>query len=201
MAEPAAATAAAAPSLGAAAPGGGPAAPEGDPATPGGDSGEAAAGSPAAGAPLAIEPAEREVVLEEIAAVAGAVREPRASARYAELAAAVAGGEVAPALAGPLQQVLEMSLSTGRARRLHGAQHEAALLRLFFRTPAGTALRHAAGAANRALSALAGQRLDAVSVTAQAPGVFRLQLDTDRCQLTLEVSRDGVEVAGLGVEI
>jgi hypothetical protein len=159
--------------------------------------------SPAAagGELLAVEPPEREVVLEEIAAVAGAVQEPRARALYAELAAAVAAGEVAPELAGPLQQVLEMSLATGRARRLHGAQHEAALLRLFFRTPAGEALRGAAAAANRALAALAGQRLDRVAVTAQAPGVFRLQLDTDRCQLTLEVSRDGVEVAGLGVEI
>ncbi len=94
-----------------------------------------------------------------------------------------------------------MSLSTGRARRLHGAQHEAALLRLFFRTPAGEALRDAAADASRALAALVGQRLDRMAVTAQAPGVFRFQLDTDRCQLTLEVSRDGVEVAGLGVEI
>jgi hypothetical protein len=150
---------------------------------------------------LAVEPAERELVLEEIAAVAGAVHDPRARALYEELAAAVAGGEVAPALLASLQRVLEMSLATGRARRLHGAQHEAAMLRLFFRTPAGVALRHSAEASSRALAALAGQRLAALAVSAQAPGVFRLQLDTDRCQVTLEVSRDGVEVTGLGVEI
>jgi hypothetical protein len=144
---------------------------------------------------------ERELVIEEIAAVAGAVHDPRARARYQELAAAVASGEVPAALAGALQQVLEMSLTTGRARRLHGAQHEAALLRLFFQTPAGQALRRSAEATTRALAAVAGQRLEGLSVAAQAPGVFRLQLDTDRCQLTLEVSRDGVEVAGLGVEI
>ncbi|HXO29436.1 MAG TPA: hypothetical protein VOA80_18955, partial [Thermoanaerobaculia bacterium] len=89
---------------------------------------------------LPVEPAERELVLEEIAAVAGAVHDPRARALYEELAAAVAGGEVAPALTAALQRVLEMSLATGRARRLHGAQHEAAMLRLFFRTPAGAAL-------------------------------------------------------------
>lgn len=150
---------------------------------------------------LGVEPAERELLLEEIAAVAGAVHEPRARALYAELAAAVAGGEVAPELMAGLQRVLEMSLATGRARRLHGAQHEAALLRLFFRTPAGTALRGSAETSSRALAALAGQRIAALAVSAQAPGVFRLQLDTDRCQVTLEVSRDGVEVTGLGVEI
>jgi len=159
---------------------------------------EATAASPL---PLAVEPAERELLLEEIAAVAGAVHEPRARALYAELAAAVAGGEVAPELMAALQRVLEMSLATGRARRLHGAQHEAALLRLFFRTPAGTALRRSAETSSRALAALAGQRIAALAVSAQAPGVFRLQLDTDRCQVTLEVSRDGVEVTGLGVEI
>ena len=155
----------------------------------------------AAGTALPVEPAERELVLEEIAAVAGAVHEPRARAIYAELAAAVAGGEVPEALAAPLGRVLEMSLATGRARRLHGPQQEAALVRLYFRAPAGAAMRRSAAAATRALAALAGQRLDALAVSAQAPGVFRLQLDTDRCQLTLEVSRDGVEVTGLEVEV
>jgi hypothetical protein len=38
-------------------------------------------------------------------------------------------------------------------------------------------------------------------VTAEAPGAVRLRLDTDRCQLTLEMSRDGVDVTSLGVEI
>jgi len=160
-----------------------------------------AANAPAASAALPVDPAERELVLEEIAAVAGAVHEPRARALYAELAAAVAGGEVAPALIAALQRVLEMSLATGRARRLHGAQHEAAMLRLFFRTPAGAALRRSAAAATEALAALAGQRLGALAVSAQAPGVFRLQLDTNRCQVTLEVSRDGVEVTALGIEL
>jgi hypothetical protein len=155
----------------------------------------------AAGLPLALEAAERELLIEEIAAVAGAVHDPLARARYQELAAAVGAGEVPEALAAPLHRVLEMSLATGRARRLHGPQHEAALLRLFFRAPAGAALRESAAAATHALTALAGQRLEALTVSAQAPGVFRLQVDTDRCQLTLEVSRDGVEVTGLGVEI
>jgi len=157
--------------------------------------------SPADEPALEIAEEERAVVLEEIAAVAGALHDPRARVLYEELAAAAARGEVPAALAGPLQRVLEMSLSTGRARRLHGPQHEAALLRLFFRTPAGAALRRSAEGANRALAALAGHRLEGVSVAAQAPGVFRLQLDTDRCRLALEVSRDGVEVASLEVEV
>ena len=154
-----------------------------------------------AAAPLAIAAAEREPLIEDIAALAGALQDPRARAPYEELAAAVTAGEVPPALCGRLERALELSLATGRARRLHGPQHEAALQRLFFQTPAGTAQRIAAAAACRALAALVGQRIDGVTVTAQAPGVVRLRLDTDRCQLTLEMSRDGVDVTALGVEI
>lgn len=157
--------------------------------------------APGAAAPLAIAAAERELLLEEIAALAAALQDPRARATYEELAAAVTAGEVPPALCGRLERALELSLATGRARRLHGPQHEAALQRLFFQTPAGTAQRSAAAAATRALAALVGQRIDGVAVTAQAPGVVRLRLDTDRCQLTLEMSRDGVDVTALGVEI
>jgi hypothetical protein len=152
-------------------------------------------------AAVAIEPALHEVVLEEIAALCAAVREPRTRAVYEELAAAVAAGEVPPELVRRLETVLEMSLSTGRARRQHGASHEAALLRLFFETGTGRALRQSAAGASRALAALAGQRLEAVSVAAQAPGLFRLELATERCQLTIEVGREGVAVTSLGVEI
>ncbi|HEV3460175.1 MAG TPA: hypothetical protein VHG32_26835, partial [Thermoanaerobaculia bacterium] len=118
----------------------------------------------AASAALTLDPAERELLAEEIGAVAGALHDPRARAPYEELAAAVAGGEVPPALAAPLATVLELSLSTGRARRLHGPQHEAALLRLFFRAPAGASMRRSAEAATSALAALAGQRLGALTV-------------------------------------
>jgi hypothetical protein len=168
-------------------------------AVPGGPA-AAGAGSQPEGA-LALDPGERELMIEEIAALGGALHDPEARAPYEELAVAAAAGEVPPALAARLARVLEMSLSTGRARRLHGPQHEAALSRLFFRTPAGAALRQSAEVANRALAALAGQRLEGVAVIAAAPGIHRLRVETDRCQLTLEVSRDGVEVTALEVEI
>jgi hypothetical protein len=152
-------------------------------------------------APLVLDPVERELAREEIAALGEALCEPAARAPYEELAAAAASGEVPPALVARLERVLETSLATGRARRRHGPQHEAALRRLFFQTPAGAALRRSAEAASRALTALAGQRLESLLVTAAAPGVHHLRLATDRCELTLEVSRDGVEVVALEVEI
>lgn len=163
----------------------------------------AAAPSAADGEAAAVEiaPAERELVLEEIAALAGALQDPEARARYRRLAGAAAAGEVPAELAGGLATVLELSLASGRARRLHGAEHEAALRRLFFRTPAGAVLRQSAADANRALAGLAGQRLEAVAFTAQAPGRFRLQVDTDRCQLALDIGPGGVAAGTVSVEL
>jgi hypothetical protein len=163
----------------------------------------AAADEPAAVAPaaVAIAAADRELVLEEIEALAGALQDPEARARYRRLAGAVAAGEVPAQLAGGLATVLELSLASGRARRLHGAEHEAALRRLFFQTPAGAVLRQSAADANRALSGLAGQRIAGVAFTAQAPGVFRLQLDTDRCQVALDIGPGGVAAGSVSVEL
>jgi hypothetical protein len=150
---------------------------------------------------IAIDAALRELVLEEIGALRQAIPQPQARARYDELAAAVAAGLVPPPLADRLGAVLEMSLATGRARRRHGPQDAGALQRLFAQTPAGTALRQSAEDANRAVAALAGQRLDQLSFSVAAPGTVRLQVATDRCQVTLEVGRDGVQVTHLGVDL
>ncbi len=163
--------------------------------------GAAAGGSLAVALAIPIDEAQRDLLQEEIAALAGALGDPGSRSAYQELAAAVSAGEVPAALGRRLEIVLEMSLATGRARRLHGPQHEATLRQVFFQTAAGAALRRQAEEATRTLGALAGQRLERLVVTAQAPGVLRLQLDTDRCQLTLEVGRDGVAVTHLGVEI
>jgi hypothetical protein len=150
---------------------------------------------------IALDAAQQELLEEEIAALGGALRDPEARAAYGELAAAVRAGAVPAALGRRLATVLETSLASGRARRLHGPQDEAALRQIFFQTAAGGALRRQAADATRALGAVAGQRLSALSVTAPSPGVFRLHLDTERCQLTIEVGREGVAVTQVEVGI
>ncbi len=140
-----------------------------------------------------------EVLLAEIEGVLATVREPQVRASYEELAGAVAGGTVEEGLFGPLELLVEMSLQTGRARRLHGADSERALLRLFHRTPRGAAARRATEAVNEALRTLAGQSLEEALFTVQAPGVFRLGLCTDHVRLALEIDRHGVSVESLEV--
>ncbi len=152
-------------------------------------------------ADVEIADAERELVAEEIAALAASLRDESARARYAALAAAVAAGGVAEDLAPDLEGLLELSLGTGRARRLHGADGEGQLLRLYQRTPRGAAIRRRTDDVNRALSALAGQLLQGLSFTALGPGSYKLEIATDRCQVAVEIGRLGVTVDSLGVDL
>jgi hypothetical protein len=148
---------------------------------------------------LELDSLQREVVGEEVAALLLGLQAPPARAPWEELAAAVAEGAVPEPLLSRLESVLEMSLQTGRARKIHGAEGEQALLRLFHRTPRGAAARRSTEAVNAALKALAGQTIEGLLVTSQGPGVFRLGVSTDRCKLSLEIDRHGVTVESLEI--
>jgi hypothetical protein len=146
-----------------------------------------------------IEPGQREVLLAEIEGVLATVREPAARASYEELASAVERGRIEERLLAPLESLVEMSLQTGRARKLHGADSEQALLRLFQKTPRGLAARRSTESVNEALRGLTGQILEGMLFTVQRPGVYRLGLRTDRVRLALEIDPYGVSVESLEI--
>ncbi|HBL27354.1 MAG TPA: hypothetical protein DD490_11020 [Acidobacteria bacterium] len=148
---------------------------------------------------LALDAFQREVVGEEIDALLSGLRSPQARFPWLDLAAAVTGGSVPEPLLARLESMLEMSLQTGRARKIHGAEGEQALLRLFHRTPRGTAARRSTEAVNAALCALAGQTLESLLVTCRGPGVFRLGLAAGGSKMALEIDRHGVTVESLEV--
>jgi hypothetical protein len=148
---------------------------------------------------LELEALQREVVGEELAALCAGFHTPQSRAPWEELAAAVAEGGVPEPLLPRLESALEMSLQTGRARRIHGADGEQALLRLFHKTPKGAAARRSTEAVNAALRTLAGQTIENLVVSSQGPGVFRLGISTDHYRLSLEFDRHGVTVESLEV--
>jgi hypothetical protein len=148
---------------------------------------------------LAIDAVQREVLLEELATLVVSLRDPATRTPWEELAAAVDEGSVEEGLLGRLEQILEMTLQTGRVRRIHGAESEQALLRLFHQTPRGAACRRATEAVNRTLATLAGQTIETLLFTSRGPGVYRLGVETDRVKLTLEIDRHGITVESLEV--
>ena len=148
---------------------------------------------------LAIDAVQREVLLEELATLVVSLRDPQTRTPWEELAAAVDAGGVEESQLGRLEQILEMTLQTGRVRRVHGAESEQALLRLFHQTPRGAAARRATEAVNRTLATLAGQTVETMLFTTQGPGVYRLGVETSNCKLTLEIDRHGITVESLEV--
>lgn len=148
---------------------------------------------------LELDAAQREVLGEELTALLAGIHSPAVRAPWEALAAAAEAGSVPRVLLDRLESALEMSLQTGRARKIHGADGEQALLRLFHRTPLGAAARKSTEAVNQALKTLSGQTIEDFLVTSQGPGVFRLGLSTDRYRLSLQIDRHGVSVESLEV--
>lgn len=148
--------------------------------------------APAGPPVLAVEPAERDLLLPEIDRFAASVERPESRERYRRLRASVAAGAVGDELLASLEDLLEISLGTRSVHRFHGPGAERALLDLFARTPRGAAVEEAARAANRALEAVRGQRLESLAFQPGLPGSHRLVVETDRCRLTLEIGPTGV---------
>lgn len=144
---------------------------------------------------------EQELLVPEINTFARALHDPTARARYETLRVAVEDGEVEDSLVGHLGNVLEIGLQSGRLRKFYGADGEAALARVFRRTPAGAAPVEAAAAVTEALTALHGQNLEDITISALGPGSYGVTIDTDRCGITLRIDRSGVRVENLAIGI
>ena len=148
-----------------------------------------------------IGPIERELLMEEARALAGAVQDERVRERYARLAAALEAGRVDGADLTTLETLLELGLQTGRLRRRYTAEGEQALLRLFHTTPRGLAVNTATGEVNQALAALQGQTLTGVAFTSRAPGVYGLTLDTDAGHFSLRIHPDGITLDTVELDV
>lgn len=150
---------------------------------------------------LAIPALHRGDLLEELAAYTASVHASAERSDLGRLAGSIATGEVPGTLQAPLARLLDLSLSTGRARRLHGPEAERAFLDLYRRTPAGLDLVRRAREAETALGALVGTTLTGISIAGGKPGKVRIELSTSVARLTLDVDRSGVSVESVAVEL
>ena len=142
---------------------------------------------------LELQPAEQEILLQDVPAFARTLKDPASRERYAALAEAIETGLVPAAQVPALETMLELALQTKAVRRRHGPDAERALSDLFFRTGRGAALRQAARDVTRALEALTGQTIEKISVNA-GPGRHTISINTDRAHLTLSVDNGGIQV-------
>jgi hypothetical protein len=151
--------------------------------------------------PIQLTPETQELLLEELKAFAASIPDQERPAGFGALQGAVEQGEIPDSLLGPVGNLLEVGLQTGRIRQFHRAPGEQALLRLFAQTPNGQAHARAVAEVNSALERLAGQEVESVRVVMRVPGTYLLQIGTDACEITLRFTPDGAGVESVAVGV
>jgi hypothetical protein len=146
---------------------------------------------------LALNGEAREVSLAEAQTVQAMARDEAMCGRLAELVAAVDEGEVGGEAAELLESVLELGLQTGRIRAYYGPGGEQAALSTLRRLPRGRLRAETARDVSAALQALAGARIEAVKITAVAPGAFSLAIEADGVQAAVRLDATGARLTSL----
>ena len=144
---------------------------------------------------------DRELLLEEVDGFTASLPDEDSRISYLALRRDIEMGQVAPENVPSLENVLELTLQSGRVRHRQSAVAEKRFLRLFNGTPRGAAVKRAVAETNEALAALKGQVLDTVSFAPGTPGTYRLLIDTEGCRVNLEITRDGVTVKDVEIGI
>ncbi len=156
---------------------------------------------PGNGAVTRIGEQDRALLLEELDGFVANLAEENARIPYLALRRDIEAGQVSPDNIPGLENILELTLQSGRVRRLQSAVAEKRLLRLFNSTPRRAAVRQAVAETNEALASLKGQVLDTVSFAPGIPGSYRVLIDTEACRVNLEITRDGVTVKDVDIGI
>lgn len=145
---------------------------------------------------IALRAEEQEILRTETAALV-ATADPERRPAFAELAADVEAGAVAPEREETLASLLAMLLETGRARRRYTAEGERILTELWRRTAPGRELEQRLQEANRALEALAGQPLRTVRVGLRTVGHYTVTIETEAFSVVLSVRPGEVAIDSL----
>jgi len=150
------------------------------------------------GSAVALKGEAREVALAEAQVVLSLARDETMRSKLAELVAAVDEGGVDDTAADLLENVLELGLQTGRIRAYYGPGGEQAAVATLRKLPRGRARTGSTRDVSEALQALAGKRLDAVTIAAVAPGAFTLSFQADGFDLSVRLDAHGARVTSLG---
>lgn len=146
--------------------------------------------APSPARPIELSEDEARVVVDAALAFADAVP-PGRDGPLRELAADANAGTVPVERMADLERICVLSLETGKARRLGGAEAERLLTAVYRRTPGGRALSTSVEDVNRILTRLAGQDLKSMRLSCRAPGHYTLSLSVGGVEITLSFGPDG----------
>jgi hypothetical protein len=139
----------------------------------------------------------QEVALAEAQTVLALAQDETMRARLAELVGAVDEGIVDGDAAELLESVLELGLQTGRIRAYYGPGGEQAALTTLRKLPRGRLRSDSARDVTEALRSLEGKQLDAMKISAVAPGAFTLSIEADGFEATIRLDGTGARVTSV----
>ena len=117
--------------------------------------------------------------------------------RLAELVAAVDDGGVDGDSAELLESALELGLQTGRIRAYYGPGGEQAALSTLRKLPRGRVRSESTREVSAALKALNGAQIDAVKITAVAPGAFTVSIEAGGVEASVRLDGTGARLTSL----
>jgi hypothetical protein len=147
---------------------------------------------------IALRGEAQEVALAEAQATFAMARGDDMRARLAELVAQVGEGAVDDETEGLLESVLELGQQAGRIRAHYGPGGEQAAVATLRRLPRGRDRSDSAQAVSKALQALVGRQLGAISISAVAPGAFTLALEADGLETSIRLDAMGARIVSVG---
>lgn len=146
---------------------------------------------------MRIDSTDQEVLRYEIGAFLDRLTSPHAKPTYERLLQAIDAAEIPDDMLESLGRVLELSLGTGRLRKIHGAHAVMSVKRIFAKTPQAKAVQATVDEVNQALVALAGQTIEKLTFSPADPGSFSLLINTDQCQARLAIGPAGLQIRSL----
>jgi hypothetical protein len=150
---------------------------------------------------LKLDGLQRDLLLAQLDGFINAAADEAARAPYQALKEAVAAMQVPAELTERLGAIVEIMITSGRIRHLHGPGAELSLWSLFQKTPRGRNLSASVAALNTALRQIAGQPLEFMSAVVRGPGAYALTIKTEQCQLVVRFESGGARVETLDVAL
>jgi hypothetical protein len=148
---------------------------------------------------LKLDTLQRDLLCAQIREFLDAAPDSPGRDAFVALTDAVETMEVPPELAPRLDAVVELLLSSGRARHVYGPAAELALSALFQKTSRGKSIAASIHELNGALAKLKGQPLEEISVSLRKPGVYSLTINAGGYRIAVRFAPEGASVESVEV--
>jgi hypothetical protein len=149
--------------------------------------------------PLRLDRLQRDILVPQLESFLSAAGDDSARSAYLELREALNRLEVGGQLAERLGAIVEVLITSGRVRSLHGPGAELSLWSLFQKTPRGREITGSIEAANAAFKRLAGQPIENISAVARGPAAYALAIKTAEVQIVVRFDPAGVRMENVEV--